>query len=77
LIPEDHLARAIWEMTGQLDLSQYHGKFRGERRSGWRETNRSAIVVVVMAVCIHAKRKLSQRDRKVMQYHPGTGGCAD
>jgi hypothetical protein len=28
LIPEDHAARAIWELVGRLDLSRYRQKIR-------------------------------------------------
>ena len=42
LLEPDHLARAIWEMTGRLDLTRLHRRGAGGGRPGGAFAHRSA-----------------------------------
>jgi len=70
LIPEDHLARAIWEMTGQLDLSQYHGKIRAKEGVAGRERTDPRLLLSLWLYAYTQSVSSAREIERLCRYHP-------
>jgi len=70
LIPEDHLARAIWEMTGRLDLSKYHGKIRAKEGVAGRERTDPRLLLSLWLYAYTQSVSSAREIERLCRYHP-------
>jgi len=71
LVPPDHKARAIWDLTGQLDLSRYFSKIQSkEGKAGSPAWNPQLLLSVWLYA--YSEQMTSAREvARVMEYEPG------
>jgi transposase len=71
LVPPDHKARAIWDLTGQLDLSDYFSKIRSkEGRAGspaWHPQLLLSVWLYAYSEQVTSAREVA----RLMEYEPG------
>ncbi|MCP5117800.1 MAG: hypothetical protein GY953_43835, partial [bacterium] len=71
LVPEDHKVRAIWELTGKLDLSRFEAPIRSEvgqaGRAAWDPRLLVSIWVYAYSEGVGSAREVERR----MRYEPG------
>src|SRR6266480_3782354 len=71
LVPADHKARAIWDLTGQLDLSDYFDKIRSkEGRAGspaWHPQLLLSVWLYAYSEQVTSAREVA----RLMEYEPG------
>ena len=71
LVPPDHKVRAIWDLTGQLDLSRYFSKIRSyEGKAGspaWHPRLLLSVWIYAYSEQITSAREVA----RLMEYEPG------
>jgi transposase len=71
LVPQDHKVRAIWELTGKLDLSGYYGKIRSqEGKAGspaWDPRLLLSVWIYAYSEQVTAAREIA----RLMEHEPG------
>ena len=77
LIAEDHLARAIWEMTGELDLSGYMGKIRAVKGVAGRERTDPRLLLSLWLYSYTQSVSSAREPKSYADTIRRTGGCAD
>src|SRR6266481_9762267 len=70
LIPEDHLARAIWEMTGRLDLSKYLGKIRAVEGVAGRERTDPRLLLALWLYSYTQSVSSAREIERLCGHHP-------
>jgi transposase len=70
LIEEDHLARAIWEMTGQLDLSGYHGRIRAVEGVAGRERTDPRLLLALWLYAYTQSVSSAREIERLCGHHP-------
>jgi transposase len=71
LIPADHKARAIWELTGRLDLEQFAAPIRSEQGQAGRSAWDPRLLVSVWLYAYSEGMGSARRIAHWMSYEPG------
>lgn len=71
LIPEDHKARAIWHLTGELDLSGFSEGLRSEQGSAGRAAWDPRLLVSVWVYSYSEQISSAREIERLMEYEPG------
>lgn len=71
LVPENHKVRAIWDLTGQLDLSAYLNKIKSQEGRSGRAAWDPRLLLSVWLYC-YSEQVTSAREMEArMEYEPG------
>ena len=71
LIPADHKARAIWELTGKLDLSRFEAPIRSEQGQAGRPAWDPRLLVSIWLYCYSEGESSAREIGRRMHYEPG------
>lgn len=71
LIPANHKARAIWELTGELDLSQFEDPIRSEQGQAGRPAWNPRLLVSIWLYCYSEATSSAREIERRMHYEPG------
>jgi transposase len=70
LIAEDHPARAIWEMTGQLDLTGYYGGIKAVEGVAGRERTDPRLLLALWIYSYTQSVSSAREIERLCEYHP-------
>jgi len=71
LVPPDHKARAIWDLTGQLDLSRYFSKIRSKEGKAGSPAWHPQLLLSVWLYAYSEQMTSAREVARVMEYEPG------
>src|SRR6202171_81650 len=70
LIEADHLARAIWDLTGELDLSWYYGRIRAVEGGAGRERTDPRLLLALWLFSYTQGVSSTREIEKLCLHHP-------
>ncbi len=69
LIAADHVARAIWEMTGALDLKRYYGRIRAVAGVAGRERTDPRLLLALWLYAYTEGVSSAREIERLCEYH--------
>jgi transposase len=74
LIPEDHPARAIWQLVGQRDLGRFYAEIKAVEGKAGREPVDPQLLISLWIYAYSEKMSSAREiERRCVQLHPGFG----
>jgi transposase len=71
LVPQDHKARAIWDLTGQLDLNSFHAKILSREGQAGRAAWDPRLLLSVWLYSYSEQVTSAREIERLMEYEPG------
>jgi transposase len=71
LVAEDHKVRAIWDLTGELDLSGYHSKIRSKEGKAGSPAWDPRLLLSVWLYAYSEQVTSAREVARLMEYEPG------
>ena len=71
LVAEDHKARAIWDLTGELDLSSYHSKIQSKEGKAGSPAWDPRLLLSVWLYAYSEQVTSAREVSRLMEYEPG------
>jgi transposase len=71
LVAEDHKVRAIWDLTGELDLSGYYGKIRSKEGKAGSPAWDPRLLLSVWLYAYSEQVTSAREVARLMEYEPG------
>lgn len=71
LVPPDHKARAIWDLTGQLDLSCFFSKIRSQEGKAGSPAWHPQLLLSVWLYAYSEQMTSAREVARLMEYEPG------
>src|ERR1035441_6468518 len=71
LVAEDDPVRAIWELTGQMDLTSFYSDIASEEGSAGREAIDPRLLISLWVYAYSQGISSAREISRLMEYHPG------
>ena len=70
LIEEDHPLRAIWELTGQLDLERFYAKIKAVEGGAGRDAVDPRVLICLLTYAYSIGEGSARKMSELCEYHP-------